>query len=81
MLTIEAGKFTDHPVRVGGDPNGDGEVMAAFGHILPRSPGDHDGNDQGWKDHRNPQWPPNHAPGHIFKKPKYDMEIFHFAVA
>ena len=53
MFGIKSNKFADHPIRVGGDPDGDGEVVGKFRHILTRSPGDHNRNDQRWKDHGN----------------------------
>lgn len=81
MPVIKSDELTDHPVRVGGDPDGDGKVMAEFRHILPCSPGNHHGDDQCWKDHGNTQWTPYHAPGNIFKQPENDVQVFHPAVA
>jgi hypothetical protein len=80
MFGIEAGKLADHPVAVCGNPNGNGKVVAEFAHVLPCSPGNDDGHDQCWKNHYNAQWFPDHAPGHIFKQPEHDMQVFHFAV-
>ena len=55
---IKLKEFTDHPIGVGTDPDRDGQVMTEFRHVLSCSPGNNDGNNQGWKNHRNTQWPP-----------------------
>ena len=55
--------------------------MAKLTHVLPGTPGDHNGNDKGGEDHRNTQWPPDHTPANIFKKPEYNVEVFHLSVA
>lgn len=80
-VRVEADELTDHPVRVGGDPDGDREIMTKLRHVLSCSPGDDDGNDQRGKDHRNTQGPPYHTPGYIFEKPEDDVQVFHFAIA
>lgn len=66
-FAVKTGKLTDHPVRIGCDPDRDGKVMTKLRHQLPCSPGDNDRNDQRGKNHRNTQRPPDHTPGHIFE--------------
>lgn len=80
-VVIEPEKLAHHPVRVGADPDGDGQVMAEFRHVPPGAPGNDDRYHQGRNDHDNPQWFPYHTPGHIFEKPENNMQVFHFSVA
>lgn len=80
MLCIKSHELADHPIRIGGDPDRDGKIMAEFSHELSCAPCYDDRNDQRREDHRDPQWPPDHAPGDIFEQPENDMEVFHFAV-
>ena len=79
-LCVELEELTDHPVRVGTDPESDGEVMTELRHVLPGSPGNDDGNDQRGKYHCYAKRLPYHAPRYVFKKPEYDMQVFHLPV-
>ena len=79
-LGIKMQEFADHPVTIGCDPDSNGQVMTKLTHILAGSPGNNDCNGQGRKDHGNPQWPPDHTPTDIFKKPEYNMQVLHPAV-
>lgn len=48
---INAHKLSDHPIRVGADPNSDGKIMTQFRNNMSGSPTDNDGYDESWKDH------------------------------
>ena len=74
-------KFADHPVRICRYPEYNGNIVAYFTNVLPGTNGNYDRDDKRWKDHGDTQWPPDHAPADIFKKPEHDVEVFHFAVA
>lgn len=78
---IEMQKLTDHPIRVGSDPNYDCKVMANLTHILSRSYSNYNSNYKGWKDHGYSQWTPDHTPADIFQKPKNNVQVFHFTIS
>ena len=37
-FAVKVKEFADHPVAVGCNPNGYGQVMAQFAHVLPGAP-------------------------------------------
>ncbi len=80
VLGIEPGKFADHPVTVGGNPDRDGQIVAELAHVLPCSPGNLYGNNQCGDYHDNAQWFPDHAPTDVLEQPENNMEVLHFPV-
>ena len=64
---IEVKKFTDHPIRVGTDPEYYCQIMTDFANVLPGSDGNYDCYDQCWKYHTDAERPPDHTPADIFK--------------
>lgn len=77
---IKTKELTDHPVRVGSDPECYGKVMGQFRGHMSGPPGNKDGNTQGRNDHGNTQHLPDHTPTDIFYKPENNMHIFHPAI-
>ncbi len=47
-VAVKNEKFTDHPVRVGEDPEYNSQVVTKFTHVTARADSDYDGNDQCW---------------------------------
>ncbi len=79
-ISIKVKKFTDHPVAVCGDPYSDSNVVTQLTHVLPGAPRNHDRNNERGKYHGNTQRAPDHTPADVFKKPEYNVKVFHFAV-
>lgn len=52
-LLIKSQEFSDHPIRVGTDPNCNCKIMAQFRNNMSCPPTDNDGDDKCWKDHGN----------------------------
>jgi hypothetical protein len=80
-MVIEVKELADHPIRVGGYPQCNSQVVAKFRHKMPGPPGDDDGDDQCREDHGYTQGLPDQAPANVLKKPEYDVKVFHFPVA
>ncbi len=65
-VAVKYKKLACHPVRVSKYPANDSEVVIKFTDKMTCTNGNDDRKNKCWKNHGDPEWPPNHTPTDIF---------------